>query len=259
MSSLLTLRNTAVTTDTGGQLLQNVNLAVEPGQIISVIGPNGAGKSTLIRVMAGLQKTTLGEVETRSSLRIGYVPQKLVAPATLPITTQAFMQLHNRHGATSDLPLATLGIESLLNKPLLALSGGEMRRVLLARALIRKPQLLLLDEPPAGVDLIGQVEFYQLLGKIRDETGCAIVIVSHDLHFVMAATDRVLCLDQGLVCCHGAPEEVSHHPEYQALFGAGTEKAFAVFSHAMDGHQHVHVHAHPHGSDHIDAGESVHG
>lgn len=259
MSSLLTLQGVSVTTETGSQLLHNVNLSIEPGQIISVIGPNGAGKSTLIRVMAGLQPAAAGQVEVQPDLRFGYVPQTMTASANLPITTDAFLRLHARKPAAPDLPLTALGINNLLHKPLQALSGGEMRRVLLARALARQPQLLLLDEPTAGVDLIGQVEFYQLLGALRDQYQCAIVIVSHDLHFVMAATDRVLCLDQGMVCCHGAPEEVSRHPEYQALFGAGTDKAFAVFSHAMGGHQHAHAHAHPHGDDHIDAGESLHG
>ncbi len=259
MGPLITLAGVAVTTDANSPLLDDINLQIDPGKIVSVIGPNGAGKSTLIRVMAGLQPTARGQVQFRPNLRIGFVPQTMRASPTLPITTQAFLQLHGRSTSTADLPLAELGIEGLLDRPLQALSGGEMRRVLLARALARQPDLLLLDEPTAGVDLIGQVEFYQLLARLRDQYGCALVIVSHDLHFVMAATDQVLCLDQGLVCCHGAPEDVSQHPEYQALFGAGTEKAFAVFSHAMGGHQHAHAHSHPHGSDHIDSGESMHG
>ncbi len=259
MQSLLTLQNATVTTDNGSQLLQSVNLAIEPGEIISVIGPNGAGKSTLIRVMAGLQDVHTGEVSTLPGLKIGFVPQTLQVAPTLPITTRGFVRLNSGKKEIPEALLSALGLTALFAKPLQALSGGEMRRVLLARALISAPQLLLLDEPTAGVDLIGQVEFYQLLAKVREDYGCAIVIVSHDLHFVMAATDRVLCLDQGMVCCHGAPEEVNKHPEYRALFGAGTEKAFAVFSHAMGEHQHAHTHAHPHGSDHIETGESVHG
>ncbi|MBL4620795.1 MAG: ATP-binding cassette domain-containing protein [Immundisolibacteraceae bacterium] len=264
MIPLLSLNQVAVISATGNQLLADVDLSIDPKQIVSIIGPDGAGKSTLIRVMAGLQNTTSGIVERQPDLRLGYVPQQLTIPKNLPLTTQQFLQLNR---PAKNQPMETtnsknpdpLAINALRSRPLQALSGGEMRRVLLARALAGSPQLLLLDEPTAGVDLIGQVEFYQLLASIRDQYNCAIVIVSHDLHFVMSATDRVLCLDQGLVCCHGAPEEVSEHPEYQALFGEGTEKAFAVFSHAMGGHQHAHVHSHAHGDDHIEAGESVHG
>ena len=264
MSSLITLSNVTVTGTSGSQLLADVNLTIQAKQIVSIIGPNGAGKSTLVRVMAGLQPTATGQVTRTAGLRLGYVPQQLVVPQNLPITTREFLQLNRRSESrivqepTSVTP-DPLAVQGLWSRPLQALSGGEMRRVLLARALASEPHLLLLDEPTAGVDLIGQVEFYQLLASLREQYNCAIVIVSHDLHFVMAATDRVLCLDQGLVCCHGAPEEVSEHPEYQALFGAGTEKAFAVFSHAMGGHQHAHVHSHAHGDDHIDAGDSVHG
>ena len=282
MSSLLSLNQVTVIAANGSQLLADVNLSIEPGQIVSVIGPNGAGKSTLIRVMAGLQAASKGEVLRQTGLRLGYVPQQLVVPRNLPISTRAFLQLNQpptkalspdaspAHKASVGQNSALgneididkvdpLALKGLWSKPLQALSGGEMRRVLLARALAGNPHLLLLDEPTAGVDLIGQVEFYQLLASIRDQYHCAIVIISHDLHFVMSATDRVLCLDQGLVCCHGAPEEVSEHPEYQALFGEGTEKAFAVFSHAMGGHQHAHVHSHAHGNDHIETGKSVHG
>ena len=253
MSALVKLNDISVTTENGLTLLQKVTLAVEPQQIISLIGPNGAGKSTLIRVLADLQSTATGKVERQPGLVTGYMPQRITLPMNLPITAGDFLRLgFSRRKPAPDL--TTIGITHLLEKPLQALSGGELRRLLLARALLRRPQLLLLDEPTAGVDLIGQVEFYQLLAKVRDDYGCAIVIVSHDLHFVMAATDRVLCLDQGLVCCHGHPEEVSQHPEYQSLFGAGTEKAFAVFTHAMDGHNH----AHAHGGDHIDAVDPVH-
>jgi len=251
--ALLKLDDISVTTDTGLTLLQKVNLTVEPEQIISFIGPNGAGKSTLIRVLADLQSTASGEVERQPGLITGYLPQRITLPMNLPITAGDFLLLgFKRREPAAELQVT--GITHLLDKPLQALSGGELRRLLLARALARKPKLLLLDEPTAGVDLIGQVEFYQLLAKVRDEYSCAIVIVSHDLHFVMAATDRVLCLDQGLVCCHGHPEEVSQHPEYRSLFGAGTEQAFAVFTHAMGGHNH----AHAHGGDHIDAVDSVH-
>ena len=253
MLSLLTLGDVSVTTDSGVTLLKKVNLTIKPRQIISLIGPNGAGKSTLIRVLAALQPPATGSIERQPNLVTGYLPQRLTLPMNLPITAGEFLRLGlNRHQPNTELH--TTGVTHLIDKPLQALSGGELRRLLLARALIRRPKLLLLDEPTAGVDLIGQVEFYQLLAKVRDEYGCAIVIVSHDLHFVMAATDQVLCLDQGLVCCHGHPEEVSQHPEYRSLFGAGTEQAFAVFTHAMGGHNH----AHAHGGDHIDAVEPVH-
>ena len=196
MPSLLTLGDVSVTTDSGVTLLKKVNLTIKPRQIISLIGPNGAGKSTLIRVLAALQPPATGSIERQPNLVTGYLPQRLTLPMNLPITAGEFLRLGlNRHQPNTELH--TTGVTHLMDKPLQALSGGELRRLLLARALIRRPKLLLLDEPTAGVDLIGQVEFYQLLAKVRDEYGCAIVIVSHDLHFVMAATDQVLCLDQG--------------------------------------------------------------
>ncbi|NIR84666.1 MAG: ATP-binding cassette domain-containing protein [Gammaproteobacteria bacterium] len=222
----------------GGQtILDAVDLDVCRGEIVTLIGPNGSGKTTLVRLALGLLEAHAGRVALARGIRVGYVPQRLQVDPTLPVTVARFLRLgggRDRRGLRRTL--REVGVAHLEAAPLHALSGGEARRVLLARALLREPHLLVLDEPTAGVDLTGQSELYRLIHEIRDRQGCGVLLVSHDLHLVMAATDRVVCLNHH-VCCVGRPEAVSRHPEYLALFGAPLREPLAVYTHRHD-HRH---------------------
>lgn len=220
--------------DGNRRILDNISLTLLPGQIVSVIGPNGAGKTTLVKIVVGLLQPTNGNVICSPHLRIGYMPQKLQIDPTFPISVERFLQLgHEKQNL--DPILSEIGILPVLHHPLHAISGGELQRVLLARALLREPELLVLDEPAQGVDLLGQGELYDLIGKIRDHHGCAILLVSHDLNMVMAQTDIVVCLNQH-ICCSGHPEKVSRDPAFTALFGTMATN-FAFYAHHHD-HQH---------------------
>lgn len=201
----------------GRQVLHDISFALQPEEIVTVIGPNGAGKTTLLRLLLGFIRPTSGRVARHPGLRLGYVPQRLQIDATMPISTERFLQLGSTAVDTHSI-LARVGASKLASMQLAELSGGEMQRVLLARAISRKPQLLVLDEPTQGVDISGQSEVYQLIAALRDELACSVLLVSHDLHLVMAATDRVLCINQHL-CCQGHPSQVSRDPAYLALFG----------------------------------------
>lgn len=219
-------------------ILERISLSLMPGEIVSVIGPNGAGKTSLVKVIVGLIKPTIGKVIRQSDLRIGYMPQRLHVDPIFPLTVHRFLQL----GQT--LPkeklegmLAEVGVHHVLESPLQAISGGELQRVLLARALLREPQLLVLDEPAQGVDLIGQGELYDLIGNIRDKHQCTILLVSHDLNIVMARTGTVVCLNQH-ICCSGHPEQVSRDPAFAALFGKATQ-GLAFYTHKHDHHHDV--------------------
>ena len=231
-----------VTVRAGGrEVLSHVDLTVGPGEIVTVVGPNGSGKTTLVRALLGLVAPDAGSVIQRERLAIGYVPQHLTVDRTMPLTVRRFLMLAPRaKEASLAHALAETEASMLIDRPFQDLSGGEQKRVLLTRALLAKPELLVLDEPTASVDIPGQVAFYHLIRAIRDRHGCGILLVSHDLHLVMAATDRVVCLN-GHVCCHGTPEAVSRHPEYRALFGLGAEadEDVAVYTH---GHGHDHAH-----------------
>jgi zinc transport system ATP-binding protein len=215
--------------------LNDVSLAVMPGEIVTVIGPNGAGKTTLLRVALGLQAPQGGRVHRRPGLRIGYMPQRLAVDETLPLSVRRFLRLVPGAGDGIAAALARVGAAHTIDLPVQTLSGGELQRVLLARALLRVPELLVLDEPVQGVDIAGQAELFQLIRRIRDERGCGVLLVSHDLHLVMAATDRVVCLNHH-VCCSGLPAEVSRDPAYRALFGAAID-GFALYAHHHD-HRH---------------------
>lgn len=215
--------------------LSEVSLALGAGEIVTVIGPNGAGKTTLLRVVLGLQRPDAGRVERRPGLRIGYVPQRLAIDETLPLTVRRFLTLVRGVRDAVDGALAEVGASHTVELPVQTLSGGEMQRVLLARALLRAPDLLVLDEPVQGVDIAGQAELFALIRRIRDTRGCGVLLVSHDLHLVMAATDRVVCLNHH-VCCSGHPEAVSRDPAYRALFGAAID-GFALYAHHHD-HSH---------------------
>lgn len=217
-------------------VLDHVDLALQAGEIVCVIGPNGSGKTTLLRALLGLVAAQDGTVARRAGLRIGYMPQRLAIDPTLPITLERFLGLsRDANAAARRQAMQETGIAHLADRPMQGLSGGETQRALLARALLNKPDLLMLDEPAQGVDVNGQVELYELIGRIRRERGCAVLMVSHDLHLVMAATDRVICLN-GHICCTGHPEDVSRDPAYLSLFGPRAAQALAVYQHHHDHH-----------------------
>ncbi len=220
-------------------VLAHVDPTVHPGEIVTIVGPNGSGKSTLLKAIVGAIKPSAGRVQKRTGLKIGYVPQKLALDTTLPITARRFLDLPkpvSDHDAIE--ALGQTGATSLAQRQLSDLSGGQLQRVLLARALIGGPDLLMLDEATLGLDQQGSADFYRLIEDVRRKFGCAILMVSHELHVVMAASDRVICLN-GHVCCHGSPEHVASAPEYRALFGSGTKGALALYRHEHDhGHHH---------------------
>jgi len=220
--------------------LANVSLSLHRGEIVTLIGPNGAGKTTLVRAILGLVKPSKGGIRRAPGLAIGYVPQRLAVDRVLPITVRRFLVLARRSAAADPAAaLREVEAEDLLDRSLHALSGGEFQRVLLARALLRDPDLLVLDEPVQGVDFGGQIALYDLIGRIRRRHDLGVLMISHDLHIVMGATDRVVCLNRH-VCCSGAPEAVSRHPEYAALFGPTAARRLAVYSHAHDHAHDVH-------------------
>ncbi|MGM0560415.1 MAG: zinc ABC transporter ATP-binding protein ZnuC [Pseudomonadota bacterium] len=218
------------------QILESIDLVIAPGEIVTVIGPNGAGKTSLLRIILGLQKPGRGKVRRRSGLRMGYVPQSMSVGPTLPLSVLHFLSLPDRQPRQKRLEaLNELGIGHLAEAQLYSLSGGEFQRVLLARTLLRDPDLLVLDEPAQAIDFIGQTELYRLIDRVRRERGCGVLLVSHDLHLVMAATDRVICLNRH-ICCSGEPETVSQHPEYLSMFGPRAAQALAVYHHHHDHH-----------------------
>ncbi|WP_109311167.1 metal ABC transporter ATP-binding protein [Ruegeria sp. AU67] len=233
-------------------VLRHINMGVEPGEIVTIVGPNGSGKTSLLRAIIGAIKPSAGQVNRKLGLRIGYVPQKLHIDPTLPITVERFMRLTHRaskkYCATA---LETAGVPDLLKRQMSQLSGGQFQRVLLARALINRPEILLLDEATQGLDQPGSAAFYRQIEDVRQETGCAIIMISHELHVVMSASDRVICLN-GHVCCEGSPAVVASAPEYRALFGTGTGGALALYRHD---HDHNHDHHHDHGTDSQEAAE----
>lgn len=237
-------------------VLQNIDLAIEAGEIVTVVGPNGSGKSTLVRALIGLEPAASGSVTRRAGLTIGYVPQRLKVEAGLPMTVRRFLSLPRRVAdVDAARALARVGVPGLEERQLALLSGGQFQRVLLARALLSLPDILILDEPTQGLDQPGVAAFYRRLEELRRETGVAVLLVSHDLHVVMSASDRVICLN-GHICCEGAPEHVSAAPEYRALFGFGTGGALALYRHV---HDHDHDQDHGHGSGaHVHADGTVH-
>ncbi|MHB0950422.1 MAG: ATP-binding cassette domain-containing protein [Allorhizobium sp.] len=259
----------------GRWLVRGVDFSVRRGEIVTLIGPNGSGKSTSAKMAIGVLSPDEGKVERQPGFRVGYVPQKLSVDWTMPLTVWRLMTLT---GSLSDndivAALESVGIAHLAGAEVQHLSGGEFQRALLARAIARKPDLLVLDEPVQGVDFAGEIALYNLITSIRNRTGCGILLISHDLHVVMAETDTVICLN-GHVCCRGTPAAVSQSPEYMRLFGATAGKTLAVYSHD---HDHTHLpdgrvrHAdgsvtdhcfpgdgHHHGADHEDEPHSHHG
>ena len=233
------------------EVLHDVSLAVAPAEIVTILGPNGSGKSTLLRALLGILPLAAGRVMRAAGLRVGYVPQRLHIDQSLPMTVRRFLSLPVRvTDADAMVALDRVGMAAQAGQQLAGLSGGQVQRVLLARALLGRPGLLMLDEPTQGLDQPGEAGFYRLIEEVRHDTGAAVLMVSHDLHVVMAASDRVICLN-GHICCEGTPRVVSSAPEYRALFGLGTQGALALYQ-----HEHDHDHAEPHDHHHDHAGHS---
>ena len=217
-------------------LVEGISLNVEKGKIVTLIGPNGSGKSTTAKIALGIYKNIEGKVEKFTN-KIGYVPQKISIDWTLPLRVKDFMNLtESINDEQINEALSLTGVPHLKNNNLGSLSGGEFQRVLLARAISKKPELLVLDEPVQGVDYTGEIALYELIKKISDELKCGILLISHDLHTVMSATDHVVCLN-GHVCCSGSPIDVASNHEYKALFGEQASKTLALYEH---NHDHVH-------------------
>lgn len=219
-------------------LIENVDLQVHRGEIVTIIGPNGSGKSTTVRAMLGLIAHDAGRIDRAPGLRVGYVPQKLAIDWTMPLTVRRFMTLTAQHPAAAiDAALDEVGLGAFSDRDVQVLSGGEFQRLLLARAIIAEPDLLVLDEPVQGVDATGEIALYELIAELRSRHDCGILLISHDLHIVMAQTDTVICLN-GHVCCSGTPQIVAESPEYRTLFGARAAEALAIYHHH---HDHAHL------------------
>lgn len=221
----------------GREILSSVDLEVLPKEIVTVIGPNGAGKTTLVKVILGIEKPDQGTISRRKDLRVGYVPQRFESDRAIPMTVERFLGIGLKI-AREDVRkvLTEVGALRTLSQQLSELSGGEMQRVLLARALLRSPNLLVLDEPARGVDYTGEAELYRLISDLRDTRGLGVLLISHDLMVVMARSDRVICINRH-ICCEGVPEAVARHEEYVRLFGPSSAGAFGIY-------QHHHDHAH---------------
>ena len=232
----------------GKTILQDISMQVSRGEIVTIIGPNGAGKSSLLKILLGLEKHDSGTLKTNAMLRVGYMPQQLQLSPHLPLTVERFLALAKASKDEIKIAAHTVSISGLLSQAMQNLSGGEQQRVLLARAILRKPNLLVLDEPVQGVDIAGQAALYRLIGQLRDQLNCGVLMVSHDLHLVMAETDTVVCLNQH-ICCKGHPAIVSAHPAYLELFGKPLDSALALYT-----HHHDHTHEHGESCNH-DAGE----
>jgi zinc transport system ATP-binding protein len=219
-------------------LVEGIDLSIRRGEIVTLIGPNGSGKSTTAKMVTGVLKPDAGVVERAPNLTIGYVPQKLNIDWTLPLTVRRLMTLTGRYPPTAvAAAMEAVGVAHLADEEVQHLSGGEFQRTLMARAMIRRPDLLVLDEPVQGVDFSGEVALYDLIKQIRDETQCGVLLISHDLHVVMAETDTVICLN-GHICCQGSPQSVARSPEYLELFGARAAATLAIYQHH---HDHTHL------------------
>ncbi len=229
-------------------MLRDVDFEMGPSEIVTIVGPNGSGKTSLVKTIIGALMPKSGRVTLRPQLNIGYVPQRLNIDATFPMTVGRFLRLAvDTTKETYEHALEQAGVPQVMGQQLSSLSGGQFQRVLLAKALLGAPDLLILDEATQGLDQLGSASFYRQIEKVRDDTGCAILMISHDLHVVMSASDRVICLN-GHVCCAGTPSEVIAMPEYQELFGAEAGGALALYRHH---HDHVHNDIdHKNGVDH---------
>jgi zinc transport system ATP-binding protein len=222
-------------------ILTDVNFAIEKGEIVTIVGPNGSGKSSFLKALVGVEPIAKGKITRAKNLTIGYVPQRLTLDKSLPLTVDGFLSLTaSRASSVAN----HVNIDALRTLQLADLSGGELQRVLLVQALQSDPDILVLDEPTQGLDQPATADFYTLLELLQKETGCAVLMVSHELHVVMSRSDRVICLN-GHICCEGTPSVVASAPEYRALFGEGTKGALALYR-----HQHDHDHGPNCGHDH---------
>ncbi len=222
-------------------VLNDVSLIVNNKEIVTIIGPNGSGKTTLLKSICGIQKVNKGKVTVSDDVVIGYMPQKLIIEKILPLTVRRFLRLNGTSKKLRSIEEVEkiankFNISNLMKQQIHDISGGEMQRVMLARAVLLNPDLLILDEPTQGLDIHGQAEFYNLISQIRDEMECAVIMVSHDLHMVMASTDKVVCINKH-ICCEGTPEDINEHPEYIALFGKKNAEKVAIYTH---NHDHTH-------------------
>ncbi len=249
MSALVEVHGATVSHD-GRRVLDHVDVTIGPREIVTLIGPNGAGKSTLVKVVLGLARLDAGHIHRKADLKIGYQPQRFAVDRALPLSVDRLLTLTQRHPrARLEQALAEVGVAHLIDASVHTLSGGELQRVTLARAMLRAPDLLVLDEPTQNVDMAGSVDIYKIIAALPEKLGCSVLVVSHDLNVVMAATDRVYCLN-GHICCSGRPEDISRHPEYLRLLGSGAANTLAVYPHTHD-HTHgpdgaIH-HGHSHG------------
>ena len=247
-------------------LVRGVNLVLHEREIVSLIGPNGSGKSTTVKAILGILRPDEGEIQRVSNIRVGYVPQQLTIEHTLPLTVRRLMSLTGRcTKQEAEVALDMVGVAHLIDAPVQALSGGEFQRALLARAILRKPDVLVLDEPVQGVDFAGEIAMYELIDTLRHQLECGILLISHDLHIVMGRTDTVICLN-GHVCCSGPPQSVAASAEYQELFGVKGAETLAIYTHHHDhahlpdgsvvpiqeGHSHDQANHHRHGQYHGD-------
>jgi zinc transport system ATP-binding protein len=227
----------------GRWIVRDIDIEVSAGEIVTLIGPNGGGKSTTAKALLGLIAPDVGKVDRAAGLKVGYVPQRFQIDVTLPLDVDRLMTLTQRHDPEMiRTALKRVNAGHLAGRAIGHLSGGELQRVLLARAIAGEPDLLILDEPVQGVDYAGEIALYELIGKIRDELGCGVLLISHDLHIVMAATDRVVCIE-GHVCCSGPPRHVMGDAAFQRLFGQRGAQSLAVYrhhhDHVHDGHGHI--------------------
>ena len=238
MTDLITASN--ITVNRGGKkILDDVSLKVGTSDFITVLGPNGGGKSMLLKCLMGFYAPDQGQVTKANHLKVGYVPQQFSSEHTMPISVLQFLNLRKTLSPNELDKISTeTNITDLLHKPLNVLSGGELQRILLARSLIGKPSLLVLDEPAQNLDIAGQLAFYKLLTRVYEQRELTILMVSHDLHMVMATTRRVICLFRH-VCCSGEPQVVTKDPEFKTLFGNDMAEMMAVYQH---GHKHSHDH-----------------
>lgn len=226
------------------QVLEDVSFSVKRGETVTLIGPNGAGKSTLMKISLGILDASSGTVEREKGISIGYMPQKIMVDDTLPLSVRDFLYLRPKTSYDDvAAALETVRLSHMADQPVQGASGGEMQRILLARAILGHPDLLVLDEPVQGIDIMGQQEIYGLIAEIRDKTGCGVLMISHDLHLVMASTDHVLCLNRH-ICCHGSPEFVKENPEYHAMMGRPMEGVAFYTHHHTEGHDEKHHHHH---------------
>lgn len=236
MSALITAENVNVIRQ-GNYILQDISVAIGPDDFITIIGPNGAGKSMLLKCLMGFYQPDQGKIIRKEDLKIGYVPQRLMTDNSMPITVLRFLSLRKKTDEASlEKTVAETGIEELLDRQISVLSGGELQRVLLARSLLDNPELLILDEPAQNLDVMGQMSFYKLLGRIYSERDISILMVSHDLHMVMSSTKQVVCLFHH-ICCTGEPQTIAKDPEFISLFGPEMADMMAAYHHT---HNHMH-------------------